>query len=48
VTLVGRGCGCLVDGESLDHKLLVKVIPGHYVVEVNLNMAIFIMFYTVM
>ena len=52
MTIVGRGCGCLLDGESPNRKLLVKFIPatGHYVVQVNLNMANlqFLVFYKAM
>jgi hypothetical protein len=34
VTIVGRGCGCLVDGESPGRTFLAKFMPatGHYVV----------------
>ena len=50
MTLVGRGCGFLVDGESADRKFFVSLMPatGHYVVQVNLNIAMFTMFYPAM
>ena len=46
VTFVGRGCGCLVDGESPGRTFLVKLMyaTGHYVVKVKLYYTIVTIF----